>query len=305
MDINLKSLIGKLNDTARRALEGAAGLCLSRTNYNVEVEHWLLKMLEADDTDLSRVLRYYEIDPGRLERDLTGAVDGFKTGNSRPPALSPTIVELVREAWVLASVEFGAPAVRSGHLLLALLGNANLARLARESAPGLTKIDAEALQKDFRDLVAGSCEDAPVSHPAAAADPGRSRGSAKNGGPESIHDRSDRACPPGRNRSGAGPRRGDPADHRYPHPAPPEQSDPDRRSGRRQDGGRGRFRPAHRRGRRPAVAAERVDPHARPGAAAGRCRRQGRIREPAEVGDRRSQVVAHPRSSCSSTKRTR
>ncbi|MHB8971797.1 MAG: type VI secretion system ATPase TssH [Pirellulaceae bacterium] len=168
MDVNLKSLIGMLNDTSRRALEGAAGLCLSRTNYNVEVEHWLLKTLEADDTDFSRILRYYEIDTARLERDLTRAIDGFKTGNSRPPALSPTIVELVREAWVLASVEFGEPAVRSGHLVLALLGNANLARLARESAPGLTRIDAEALQKDFRDLVAGSGEDAPASHPVAA-----------------------------------------------------------------------------------------------------------------------------------------
>lgn len=167
MDVNLKSLIGKLNDTSRRALEGAAGLCLSRTNYNVEVEHWLLKLLEADDTDISRVLRYYEIDRSRLERDLTRAVDAFKTGNSRSPALSLTITDLVRNAWVLASIEFGEPAVRSGHLLLALIGNAELARLARDSAPSLAKIDAESLKKDLRDLVAGSREDAPVSRPAA------------------------------------------------------------------------------------------------------------------------------------------
>jgi type VI secretion system protein VasG len=44
--VNLKSLVGKLNDTCRSALEAAAGLCLSRTNYNVEIEHWLLKLLE-------------------------------------------------------------------------------------------------------------------------------------------------------------------------------------------------------------------------------------------------------------------
>ena len=163
MDVNLKSLIAKLNDTTRRALEGAAGLCLSRTNYNVEVEHWLLKLLEVDDTDLGRILRYYEIDRSRLERDLTRAVDAFKTGNSRSPALSLTIMDLARSAWVVASIEFGEPAVRSGHLLLALLGDAELARLARESAPALTKIDAPSLKKDFRDLVAGSSEDAPVS----------------------------------------------------------------------------------------------------------------------------------------------
>ena len=60
--INLKSLVGKLNSICRRALEGAAGLCLSRTNYNVEIEHWLLKLLEPADSDLARILKHYDID---------------------------------------------------------------------------------------------------------------------------------------------------------------------------------------------------------------------------------------------------
>ena len=51
--VNLKSLVGKLNPLCRRTLEGAAGMCLSRTNYNVEVEHWLLKLLEPADSDLA------------------------------------------------------------------------------------------------------------------------------------------------------------------------------------------------------------------------------------------------------------
>ncbi|HWB00721.1 MAG TPA: Clp protease N-terminal domain-containing protein, partial [Pirellulales bacterium] len=140
MDLNLKSLIGKLNDTSRRSLESAAGLCLSRTNYNVEIEHWLLKLLEVSDTDLARLLRYYEIDQARLNRDLTRAIERLKTGNSRPPSLSPQIVDLVRESWVVASVEFAAPAVRTGHLLLALLADADLARQTRDSAPDLAKI---------------------------------------------------------------------------------------------------------------------------------------------------------------------
>ena len=169
MDVNLKALIGKLNDTCRRSLESAAGLCLSRTNYNVEVEHWLLKILEVNDTDLGRLLRYYEIDASRLTRDLTHAIDRLKTGNSRPPALAPMIVDVVREAWVLASIEYGVPAVRTGHLLLALLSDAALARLARESAPDLTKIDAEQLKKEMRDITAGSREDVmPAAESAAA-----------------------------------------------------------------------------------------------------------------------------------------
>ena len=43
---NLKSLIAKLNETCRSALESAAGLCLSQTHYDVDIEHFLIKLLE-------------------------------------------------------------------------------------------------------------------------------------------------------------------------------------------------------------------------------------------------------------------
>ena len=78
--VNLKSLIGKLDDTCRRSLEGAAGLCLSRTNYNVEIEHWLIKLLETANTDLAAIFKYYGVDTGRLTADLTKVLDRLKTG---------------------------------------------------------------------------------------------------------------------------------------------------------------------------------------------------------------------------------
>ena len=159
MSVSLKALIGKLNDTCRNALEGAAGLCLARTHYDVDVEHLLLKLTEMSDTDFQRVLRHYEIDQARLSRDLTRALDRLKTGNARTPALSPRIPRLLREAWTIASIEFGATQLRSGHLLLALLSNEDLARLARESAPELDKISPEDLQRRLPDLVGGSGED--------------------------------------------------------------------------------------------------------------------------------------------------
>ncbi|MGH9826213.1 MAG: hypothetical protein ACREDR_23530, partial [Blastocatellia bacterium] len=59
MDLNLKALIGKLNDTCRSTLEGAAGLCLSRTNYEVDIEHLLVKLLDVADSDVVRILRHY------------------------------------------------------------------------------------------------------------------------------------------------------------------------------------------------------------------------------------------------------
>src|SRR5690349_11152372 len=110
--IDLKALVGKLDTTCRRALEGAAGLCLSRSNYNVEIEHWLVKLIEATDTDLTRILKHYEIDVSRVNRELTRALDQLRTGNARSPELSLEITDLMREAWVLASLKFGSPQVR-------------------------------------------------------------------------------------------------------------------------------------------------------------------------------------------------
>src|SRR5690606_7770078 len=132
---NLRSLVAHLNDTCRRALEAAAGLCLSRTQYNIEVEHWLLKILESPKSDLVLALRHFEIDPARVEKGLVRALDRLKTGNSRPPALAPSVVDLAREAWLVGSLEFDATAVRSGHVLCALMSADGLAHQMTQACP--------------------------------------------------------------------------------------------------------------------------------------------------------------------------
>ena len=165
MDVNLRSLVGKLNETCRRALESSAGLCLSRTNYTVEVEHWLQKLLEVPNTDLTKIFKHYEVDQSRLEAALTKAIDGFKTGNARPPALSPLLVDLVRDAWVFASVEYSEPAVRSSHLLLAALTNSKVSQLFLTSVRELGKLSADSLARELREITAGTVEDAPISRP--------------------------------------------------------------------------------------------------------------------------------------------
>ena len=147
--IELKPLIGRLNDVCRRALEGAAGLTSLRSHYNVEIEHMLVGLLERTDTDLAAILRQWEVDPARLSADLNRSLDRMKTGNARAPSLSPDIVEMIKEAWLLASVEQGASRVRSGHLLWALLADDMLARRAREASGQLALIQADILKRDY------------------------------------------------------------------------------------------------------------------------------------------------------------
>ncbi|MGO4776386.1 Clp protease N-terminal domain-containing protein, partial [Lysobacter sp. 2RAB21] len=128
MALNLRSLVGRLNTTCRGAVESAAGLCLSRSHYDVEIEHVLLKLLEVDNSDLRRILRQFDIAPERVEQALAQALDGLKSGNQRTPALSAHIPLLLERGWAWASIEFGEARVRSGHLLVALLADAELRR---------------------------------------------------------------------------------------------------------------------------------------------------------------------------------
>jgi type VI secretion system protein VasG len=173
--LNPRALATKLNSICRRALEAAAGMCLSRTNYNVEIEHWLVKLLELPNTDLTKILRHYEIDPSRVNRDLTRALDQLKTGNARPPELSVEIMDLMREAWVLGSLEYGAYSIRSGYLLAALLSDRTLSSRARASSNELAKVPADKLLKEIKTVIAGSAEDAaePTGMPGPEAAPGQ------------------------------------------------------------------------------------------------------------------------------------
>ncbi len=158
MNVNLKSLVGRLNDVSRNALEGAAGLCLSRTNYDVEIEHMLAKVLEQDDTDLHKIAAHFEVNIDRLTKDVSTALDRLKSGNSRTPGLSDRIPSWIQDAWLLASVDFGAARVRSGHLVLALLANERFARIAREISKEFDHVSLEKLQSDLPTITADSSE---------------------------------------------------------------------------------------------------------------------------------------------------
>ena len=159
MNTNLKSLIEKLNNTCRNALEAAAGLCLSKTNFDVDLEHFLIKLLEVQNSDLMRIIQHFEVNTSRLNRDLTSSLEQLKTGNSRTPALSSNIPRLLQTAWLLASIDFGETQVRSGHILLAMLTDERLLRLAHEISREFETIVPETLKKKFNDITAGSLEE--------------------------------------------------------------------------------------------------------------------------------------------------
>ncbi len=159
--IDLTMLIARLNDASRRTLEAAAGSALSRTHYNVEVEHWLLQLMERPGSDVACIARTSDIDPGRAAAQLAASLDRLATGNGRAPSLAPEVVGVMKTAWLFASVDQNQAAVRSGHLLWAALSEEAVAARLLEAAPLLRRIVPDVLRRDFKSLAAGS-EEAPV-----------------------------------------------------------------------------------------------------------------------------------------------
>ncbi len=178
--MNLKSLIGKLNDSTRGALEAAAGLCLARTHYDIEVEHYLTKLLDSTDNDAAAIFKHFEVDTSRLTGELARALDKLKTGNARTPALSPTLMKMLIEAWTIGSIDYNAAQVRTGFTILALATNDELVRLMREVSREFQKIQAATLRKDFTTIVGSSAEEEQAA--AAAAAPGAPSAGPRPGG---------------------------------------------------------------------------------------------------------------------------
>ncbi len=180
MNTDMRTLIGKLNPRTRSVVENAAGLCVGRTHYDVEVEHYLRKLLDDDEGDASHVFQFFGVERARLQADLDRSLDSLKTGNARTPSLSPSLVDLFSDAWLFGSLELEATQIRSGFTLVALAANPDLRRLAVSVSPEMDKISAEKLRKEFMTVVGGSAEETVVAGPGApAAGEGRPTGDGK------------------------------------------------------------------------------------------------------------------------------
>ncbi|MGA3212001.1 MAG: type VI secretion system ATPase TssH [Terriglobales bacterium] len=156
---DLKSLIAKLGKPTREVLEGALQLCKSRTNYDADLPHYLVKAVDRDDLDVARIVKAFGLNRPVLMGDLNHALDLMKRGSGSAPMLSPAILRLFREAWLVGTLSFGAAEIRTGFTILALVSDDELSRYARELSREFQKINADQLTKDFYAIVAGSIED--------------------------------------------------------------------------------------------------------------------------------------------------
>ncbi|MCF6249105.1 MAG: type VI secretion system ATPase TssH [Desulfobacula sp.] len=157
VNVDTKSLLLHLNDFCTNTLQGGAGLCVSRTHYEVSVEHFLLKLLEDSRSDLSMIFQQFEIEPGLIQKKIEAAVEEFKTGNSGKPVFSPRLLDLFQDGWMISSIELEETKIRSGAILLALLSRP-LSYITGNYADILKKINKDTLVEQFFGITKGSAE---------------------------------------------------------------------------------------------------------------------------------------------------
>ena len=132
MSVNLKSLIGKLNPNTRSAVEDAAKLAMSRTNYYIEVEHFLRLLMDGTDNDFAYIATNFGLNTSRLTQEVDQSIDRLKRGNARTPGIGESVMKMLTDAWTIGSIEYGAGQIRTGFCILALLSNDELSRQVKE-----------------------------------------------------------------------------------------------------------------------------------------------------------------------------
>ncbi|MGE8687247.1 MAG: type VI secretion system ATPase TssH [Achromobacter sp.] len=159
-DIGRIDLFGKLNPLLYQTLEGATAFCKLRGNPYVELVHWLHQILHAQDSDLHRIGRHFDLDLARLQADLTAELDRLPAGAGSVSDLSEHIDHAVERAWVLGSLRYGAARIRSAHLLAGLARTYALRHVLLGMSAQFSRIPPDALLEQMDEIVRGSPEDA-------------------------------------------------------------------------------------------------------------------------------------------------
>ncbi len=171
-EISRSALFGKLNGLAYKAIEGATVFCKLRGNPYVELVHWLQQIIHTADSDVHRILKHFEVDPSRLAKDVTDALDRLPRGATSISDLSPHVESAVERGWVYATLMFGDSQVRTGHLVVGMLKTPSLRNALVAISRQFEAIRTDTLTEDFARIVNGSPEERLSASDGSSAVPG-------------------------------------------------------------------------------------------------------------------------------------
>ncbi|MBX3261214.1 MAG: type VI secretion system ATPase TssH [Labilithrix sp.] len=151
-----RALFKKLTPTCTRALEAAAGACVTGQHYEVTVEHLLGALLDDRESDVAVVLDHFRVDRAGVRATVQRYLGDLRSGNAGKPVFSQLLLELFQDAWVYASTELGEAQVRSGAMLVRILQAPN--RYLPFELPALEAVPRDELRKNLGALAAPSAE---------------------------------------------------------------------------------------------------------------------------------------------------
>lgn len=135
--VTLTNLVAKLSPELKQALEVSAGAAMNQNVPSIETEHWLLQLLSQQDKHLNSLIQSQNLSQDNLVNELSSKIARFPKGNEGQPTLSQALTEIVKDAWMIASVNYGHGEVISLHLIQAML---------QQNVLGMNTLQLESLQ---------------------------------------------------------------------------------------------------------------------------------------------------------------
>ncbi|GAL20875.1 ClpB protein [Vibrio maritimus] len=157
ININLSSLIQRLHPLAKTALEDAAALAVAEKATEVQIEHYLLSLLERPNSDFDVLLSHFDCSENLLRQSVRSCLDSDARGNGSKPVFSALLIEWLQESWLVSSLDLSEPQIRSGALLLTLVSNP-LRYGQHGYAELLSSVSPDSLKRNFTDLTSHSIE---------------------------------------------------------------------------------------------------------------------------------------------------
>jgi type VI secretion system protein VasG len=157
-EISRAALFGKLNQVGYKGIEAATVFCKMRGNPYVELVHWLHQILQLRDSDLHRIVKQFNIDPSRLAADITESLDRLPRGSTTISDFSSQVLDAIERGWVVATLLFGEPQVRTGYLVVGILQTRDLKNALANISGEFRKVKYETLTDRFTEVCSGSPE---------------------------------------------------------------------------------------------------------------------------------------------------
>ncbi|EJG1857111.1 type VI secretion system ATPase TssH, partial [Vibrio parahaemolyticus] len=151
------SLIQRLHPIAKVALEDAAALAVSEKANEVQIEHYLLSLLERPNSDFDVLLSHFDCSENLLRQSVRSTLDTNAKGNGSKPVFSALLIEWLQESWLVSSLDLSETQIRSGALLLTLVSNP-LRYGQHGYASILEAVNPDSLKRNFAELTRHSIE---------------------------------------------------------------------------------------------------------------------------------------------------